>query len=380
MKRVAWIETLIVTTFLAACNANSHVTTEETSDQSLPVTELILKDTTLHHEYVTDIQAVQNVEIRARVPGFLEDIYVDEGQQVKKGQPLFRINAEEYKAQEAKANANLESAIAEAKATELEVDRVRILVDKDIISQSELEVAKAKNQAARARIEEARSAASNAAIRLSYTYIRAPFDGLIDRIPLKVGSLIEEGTLLTTVSDISSIYAYFNVSEREYLEYTKSRLEDRVNSSNVVNLVLADGTRYPYEGKVETMEGEFEASTGSIAFRAHFPNPEQMLKHGATGKVRLTNKIKDALIVPQKAVFEIQDKNYVFVVDSTNTVRMQSFSPASRFSYFYIVNSGLKPGDRVVYEGVQSIRDGAVIKPEFVVMDSLLASAPRTAF
>jgi membrane fusion protein (multidrug efflux system) len=349
---------------------------EKINDKTLPVTRLITKDTALVHQYVADIQALRNVEIRARVAGFLEKIYVDEGQKVRKGQLLFRINAEEYQARLAKAKATLESAQAQSKTAELEVYQVGMLVAKKVISKTELDVAKAKRKAALAKIEEARSALANASIRLSYTNIRAPFNGIMNRIPLKAGSLIEEGALLTTVSDIRSVYAYFNVSEGEYLEYLKARQRHPQQNNAVVQLQLADGTGYSHAGKIETVEGEFDAGTGSIAFRARFPNPDKLLKHGATGTVRLANRIEDALIVPQKAVFEIQDRNYVFIVDSTNTIRMQHFVPQARFSHFYVVKSGLNTGDVIVYEGIRNIQDGLHIVPEMVPMDSLLAIAP----
>ncbi|WKN32462.1 efflux RND transporter periplasmic adaptor subunit [Porifericola rhodea] len=366
----------VLAVWAVGCTESDQNVNNNVEVKSLPVTEIMMKDTTIYHSYVADIQAVQNVELRARVQGFLERIYVDEGQEVKKGQLLFKINDEEYKAELAKSKANLKSAIAEAKASELEVDRLRVLVDKNVISKTELEVAIAKMDAVKARIEEARSAEVNAAMRLSYTSIRAPFDGIIDRIPLKTGSLIDHGTLLTTASDISSVYVYFNVSEGEYLEYVKSKIEKPTEKSDIVSLSLADGSTYPYKGSIETMEGEFKASTGSIAFRAQFPNPDKILKHGATGRISLSNTINNAVMVPQKAVFEIQDKNFVFVVDANNQVRMRNFIPKTRFSHYYIVESGLKPGDKVVYEGIQNIRDGMQIAPQPVRMDSLIALNP----
>lgn len=373
-KCIQWVTFFMVVSCFAACTADKRNERKKTADQTLPVTEIMVKDTIINREYVADIQAVRNVELRARVSGFLERAYVDEGQEVKKGQILFRINDEEYKADLAEATANLTSAIAEAKASELEADRIRVLVDKEVISNTELEVAQAKLNAAKAKIEEARSAEANASVRLSYTSIRSPFDGIVDRIPLKIGSLIENGTLLTTVSDLESIYTYFNVSEREYLEYVKTRDQNPKEDNSIVRLVLADGSIYPHKGKIETMEGEFKMGTGSIAFRAHFPNPEKILKHGATGKISLSNTIHNALMVPQKAVFEIQDKNFVFVVDDNDHVSMRSFTPKIRFSHYYIVESGLQAGERVVYEGIQNITDGMKITPQPVGMDSVIAS------
>ena len=355
------------------CSEGQPATAVAPDPPTLPVTTVEARDTVIYRSYVADVQAVRNVELRARVPGFLEKIYVDEGQPVKHRQRLFKISEEEYAAELAKAKANLQSAIAQAKASQLEVDRLRVLVDKNILAESELEVALAKLDAVKSRIEEARSAEVNATMRLSYTSIRAPFDGIIDRIPLKTGSLIDHGTLLTTVSDVSSVYVYFNVSEGEYLEYVKSKGDDTTQSQRAVRLILADGSPYPHEGAIETMEGEFKASTGSIAFRARFPNPEKLLKHRATGRISLSNVLRDALMVPQKAVFEIQDKNYVFVVDEQNQVHQRNFVPKLRFSYYYVVASGLEAGDRIVYEGIQNLRDGMQINPEPVAMDSLVA-------
>lgn len=340
--------------------------------KTLPVTTLVTKDTLLHRSYVTDIQAVQNVEIRARVNGFLDKIYIDEGQEVKKGQLLFGISDAEYRAELTKAKAVLSSMIAESKSAALETDRVKLLVDKKVVAASELEVANARLDAAQAKIEEARSAVANAEMHLSFTSIRAPFDGIIDRIPLKKGSLISEGTLMTTVSDTREIYAYFNVSETEYLQYNKA-IAKGDNSYRQVSLVLADGADYNHPGKIETIEGEFEENTGSIAFRARFPNPSKLLKHGASGTVKLTSEMDSVIIIPQKAVFEMQDKNYVFVVDAGNKVKMRNFIPQARFSHFYIVQSGLRAGERIVCEGVRNIRDGAGIVPHQVPMDSLLS-------
>ena len=376
--KVVGLKVLLLSIILSGCGSDRKAVEnlENEEARKLPVTSLITKDITLHHEYVADIQAHQNVEIRARIEGYLENIYVDEGQIVKKGQPLFRINDEEFKANLAKAKANLETAIAEAKAKELEVDRLKVLVDKKVISATELEVAKAMLKAAKARIDEARSAHSNAQIKFSYTYVRAPFDGIIDRIPLKIGSLINEGALLTTVSDNESFYAYFNVSESEYLEYVKARRQNPEEDHNEVELILADGSKYPHKGKIETMEGEFEAGTGSIAFRAHFPNPHKVLKHNSSGKIRLTNTIEDALLIPQKAAFSIQDKNFVYVVGKDNRVYMRSFVPKTRFSYFYLIEGGLEPGESIVYEGIQNIRNGVAIEPVTVAMDSLIATVP----
>ena len=359
---------------LASCGTNSQADSPATTEADileLPVTRLTARDTVLTREYVADVQAVRNVELRARVRGFLDKIYVDEGKPVKKGQPLFQINDAEYRTRLARARATLSNATAQARVANLELDRVKMLTEKNVISKTELDVAKAKLTAAQSTIQEARSAASNAELMLSYTTIRAPFDGMVNRELLKVGSLIDDSTLLTTVSDTRAVFAYFNVSEAEYLEFAKTRQQNPARSTNKVHLVLADGTTYPQPGTVETVEGQFQSSTGSIAFRARFDNPKQLLRHGATGKVRLTNTVPDAVLVPQKAVFEMQDQNYVYVVDNKGTVHQKNFVPKSRLSAFYVVQSGLEPGEQVVCEGTQDLRDGNRIKPRPVTLKSL---------
>ncbi len=362
----------MLSAFLAGCSAESKENKKNArlEIEEVPVLQLVERQTDLHREYVGDINAIRNVQIYARVKGYLEQIYVDEGHEVRKGQILFRINDEEYEVERAKAKAMLQSAIAEAKAAELEVSRIKLLVDKKIISKIEWEVAEAGLLAAQAHIEQAKTAESNAAIHLARTRIRAPFDGVINRIPYKPGSLIDEGTLLTTVSDARKVYVYFKVSENEYLEYTKSSRENISGKSGLVELKLADGSPFPDKGQIQTMEGEFDEGTGSIAFRAQFPNAGKLLKHGSSGTIRLTNTVDDAILVPQKAVFEIQDKSYVYVVDSSNHVKMTSFVPKSRFANYYVVNSGLQAGDRIVFEGIQSLKDGVKIKPKSVTIPS----------
>jgi membrane fusion protein (multidrug efflux system) len=257
--------------------------------------------------------------------------------------------------------------MAAVRTAELEMKRVKILVDKKVIANAEYELAEAKLHAAEAGVNEARSQEESARIKITHTYIRAPFNGVIDRIPFKTGSLVSEGNLLTTVSNLDAIYAYFNVSENEYLHYAKTK--ELSKELREVTLVLADGSPYPYKGQVETMENVFDENTGSIAFRARFPNPEKLLRHGATGKVELTTKVKGALMVPQKAVFEIQDKNYVFLLGKDHVVKMTNFIPQTRVSDLFIVQSGLSEGDNIVYEGIQQVRDGMEIHPVMIKKD-----------
>ncbi len=362
----------VIIVVVAGCTTGNSTNKKNDELPVLPVIQLIAGDTILQQGYVADIHALQNVEIRSKVQGYLEHIYVDEGKSVSKGQPLFKLNDQQYQLNLTKASAGVASADAEVHAAELEIKRIQVLVDKKIISKTELELAQSKLKGAQARLSEARAHEGEATLRISYTLIRAPFNGVIDRIPLKLGSLVNESDLLTSVSDLSEVNAYFNVSENEYLEYAREIRKKGYVEENKVNLILSDGTIYSSSGKIETLEGEFDKGTGSIAFRARFPNPDKILKHGSTGKVSLTTKVDNALLVPQKAVFDIQDKNYVFVVNADSTVKMKTFVPRTRIDDYFLVESGLSAGDRIVYEGVQNIRDGMRIRPNMILRDSLL--------
>jgi membrane fusion protein (multidrug efflux system) len=375
MKHYISIGLLVVVVAFIETGCASYGAPDKIKEDTLqlPVMTLAGKDTVLQTAYVADIQAVKNIEVRARVKGFLQEIFVDEGKPVTKGQLLFKINDEEFKVSLSRAKAALANAIADAKSSEVEVGRVKLLVDKNVISASELEVAKSKLAADLASIEEARTSVQSAENHLSYTSVRAPFDGIVDRIPLKGGSLIDEGTLLTSLSDISSMYAYFSRPENEYLQYERTRQASGQLNSDSVRLVLADGSNYSHKGKIETLEAEIEQNTGSIDFRARFPNPQKLLRHGASGKLFLSTKAGNVILVPQKSVFDIQDKSYVYLVDKDNKLHMHSFVPLTRFSHYYIVKEGLKADDRILYEGVQRVKDGMTINPKPVTGDGTVA-------
>ena len=361
--RIQWQALAFAAVVIAGC-ASKATENEKITATEVPVIKLQPADTAFHLDYVADIQSVKNVEIRAKVDGFLEKIYVDEGSPVRKGQLLFQISNRELTNDLNKAQASVQSARAAAKIAELEMERVKILVDKKVIAKSELDLANARVDDAQAKVSEAIADVAAVQTKISYLSIRSPFNGIIDRIPMKSGSLIADGTLLTTLSDNNQMYAYFNVSENEYLQHLKA-VSDRLKENSAATLVLSDGTHYTHTGLIETQEAEFSENTGSIAFRAKFPNPDHLLKHGSSGKIQLLTNLEDKLLVPQKAVLEIQDKSFVFVVGADNKVRMQSFVPKLRVADYFVVDSGLNPGDAIVYEGVQNLREGSLVTPKF---------------
>ncbi|MFD1771851.1 efflux RND transporter periplasmic adaptor subunit [Sphingobacterium suaedae] len=345
-----------------SCTVNSTESKSEPVRQ-VPVAGLTVMDTTIYKEYIADIQATRNVELRSRLSGFLEKIYVDEGAIVNAGQVLFKMNDEEYKADFAKAQAALNIAIAEAKKVELEKERTKKLVEKNIVSKTEQELIAVQYKAALSKVEEAKAVVNQTQTKLAQTLIRAPFNGRIDRIQLKAGSLLEEGSLITTISDLNALNVYFDISESEYLNLA-SDSNFRSNSfKRQVKLILANGQEYPHTGVAQIVESEFEPNTGSISLRAKFPNTDGLLKHGASGKIGVPISTGSTKFVHQKSVLEIQDKTYVYVVNDDKTVKMVPFRSGQRIGHYYIVEEGLENDQRIVFEGVQGLRDGMTIQP-----------------
>jgi membrane fusion protein (multidrug efflux system) len=336
---------------LASCKSEEKAKEEAVT---YAVTMPLKVDTSFVKEYVSQIRSVRNIEIRAQEKGYLQNIYVDEGRFVKAGQLLFRIMPKIYEAEVLKAE-------AETKAAWIELQNTKTLADKNVVSKNELAMAQAKLDGANAELKLAR-------LHLSFTEIRAPFDGTIDRIPLKLGSLVDEGELLTSLSDNSQMFAYFNVSEPEYLDY-QSHSADR--GSSKVNLLLANSQPLPVSGQVETIESEFNNETGNIAFRARFPNPNRLLRNGETGKVQMVVPLRNALVIPQKATFEIQDKKFVFVVDKAGVVHSRNITVSGQMPDLFVVTSGLGTDDRILLEGVQKVKDDNKIQATYI--------DPRTA-
>ncbi|MBA4299881.1 MAG: efflux transporter periplasmic adaptor subunit [Cyclobacterium sp.] len=351
---------------LSSCTKGNSKNKIEKEVLNIPVLELQPQSVEVPQTYIADIQAIQFVEVRSKVAGFVDRIFVDEGQYVKKGQTLFQLSSTEYSEMVNSARANLAGAKAEQSASKVEIERLEILVNKKIISPSELELAKSKKAVADSQIAEAESMLKNAQTGLSYTTVKAPFDGIVDRIPHKTGSLVTENDLLTSITDISSVFAYYKVNENEYLTFMRNKIEGGADAfSEKLTLFLSDGEMYPHKGKLETTEGDIESGTGSIGFRVRFPNPDNLIKHGASGKIQMMSKLDQVFLIPQKSTFEIQDFTYVYVVDKENTVKVRSFKPIHRYKNFYIAE-GFEPGDRIVFEGIQQVKDGTKVVPQSV--------------
>ncbi|GAA3749743.1 MULTISPECIES: efflux RND transporter periplasmic adaptor subunit [Flavobacterium] len=345
MKKIIVFTGLMALVCLTSCTSKKE---EKEEVEKFTVTNPVKIDTSFTKEYVSQIKSVRNIELRAQEKGFLQNIYVDEGQFVKKGQLLFKIMPNMYQSELLKAQ-------AEQKSAEIELQNSKLLADKNIVSKNELSVAQAKLQSAKAEVALAK-------LHLSFTEIRAPFDGTIDRIPLKLGSLIDEGELLTSLSDNSQMFAYFNVSEPEYISY-ETNIKDRAD--NKVNLVLANGDIFKEKGNVEVIESEFNNETGNIAFRARFPNSGKLLRNGETGQVQMNVPLKNAIIIPQKATYEIQDKKYVFVIGKDDKVSSREITITGEIPDLYVIRSGITENDKILLEGVQKVKENDKIKYDY---------------
>lgn len=345
MKKIAVFTGLMAALFLVSCNSKKEEKEEVTK---FTVTNPVRIDTCFTKQYVTQIKSVRNIEIRTQEKGYLQKIYVDEGQYVKAGQVLFQIMPTQFQVELLKAQ-------AEAKGAEIELQNTKILVDKKIVSKNEQALAMAK-------LEQARAEVSLAKLHLSFTEIRAPFSGTIDRIPLKLGSLVDEGALLTSLSDNSQMFAYFNVSEPEYLNY-QTDVKDRGETK--VGLLLANEQLFKYKGNVEVIESEFNSETGNISFRARFPNSDKLLKNGESGEIQMIVPQHNALVIPQKATYEILDKKYVFVVDKNNVVKSREITITGEMPDLYVVKSGITENEKILLEGVQKVKEDDKIKYAF---------------
>jgi membrane fusion protein (multidrug efflux system) len=351
MKRIFMLISLFAILWATGCKTEKE---EKKHDTKFLVTNPVKLDTSITKEYVSQIHSIQHIELRAQERGYLEKIYVDEGQHVKKGQLLFKIMPKLYEAEMRKAR-------AEADFAEIEYKNTKRLADNKVVAQNELAMAKAK-------LDKAIAELSLAQVHLSFTEIRAPFDGIIDRFHVRLGSLVEEGDLLTNLSDNSKMWVYYNVPESEYLDY-KAKAD---NSKPKVSLMMANNKTFDYPGVVETIEGEFNSETGNIAFRATFPNPKGLLRHGETGNIQMTIPIKNAILIPQKATFEVLDKKYMYVVDKNNVVRSREVTIAAELPHLFVIQEGISLNDKILLEGIRLVKENDKIhykleKPETVM-------------
>ncbi|MEZ4447923.1 MAG: efflux RND transporter periplasmic adaptor subunit [Nannocystaceae bacterium] len=354
LRRGALVRVLLVLLMSLGLWGCTHPHEKQEERGVFAVTTPLRKDMELTREYVAQVHAIQHIEVRAQERGYLTEIFVDEGRLIEEGTKMFQIMPLLYKA-------DLQRADAEADMASIEYKNTKLLADKDIVSQAELALAAAKLNRAKAEVALAKT-------HMRLTEIRAPFSGLMDRFRVRLGSLVEEGELLTTLSDNRVLWIYFNVPEAEYLDYMASPDRDMV-----VKFKMANDRLFDQDGKVETIEADFDNTTGNIAFRATFPNPAGLLRHGETGNILVTTKYPNAQMIPQKATFEILDRRYVFVVDDEGTVHTRPITVAAEVPHAFIISEGLEDTDRVLLEGLRKVQDGGHVEAKYEEPDEVFS-------
>jgi len=358
MKRIPLL--IMMASLLITYTGCQHGDHENHEEIKFTVTSPIKRDTLVFNEYVCQIRSIQHIEMRALEKGYLQNIYVDEGQFVKKGQLMFQIMPMIYQAETQRAE-------AEIKFAEIEYLNTKSLADSNIVSPNELALSKA-------RLDKAKAELSLAQAHLGFTQIRAPFDGMMDKFHVRLGSLVDEGELLTTLADNSKMWVYFNVPEAEYLDYIT-----RAKSGNAlkVKLQMANNVMFDSEGVVETIEADFNNETGNIAFRATFPNPNRILRHGETGNILMPTVLRDAILIPQKATFEILDKKFCFVVNDEGVVQSREIKIAREMPHLYAVAEGVTLNDKILVEGLRKVKNNDQIKFNFVDQNHILADLTK---
>lgn len=379
MKRTApflylAIAGLLLLTSCGDDNSKQQAQGGQQGPKSVTVIKIPTRTVTTYKTYPTSIEGIINSEVRPKISGYITDVLVDEGQKVKKGQRLFKLETETLNQDAAAAQANVNAA-------QVEVDKLKPLVDKEIISSVQLETAKAQ-------LQQAKSSYNSVNANIGYANIRSSVDGYVGQIRLRKGNLVSPSGQkpLTTVSDISKVYAYFSMNEKEYLTFFQNgegkTREEKIKNLPEVILVLANGTEYSHKGKIETINSQIDKQTGSVSFRAIFDNPEQTLTNGSSGEIKVPQTYEDILVVPQKSTYQQQGRTYVMKVeqgDSTAKAVPQTIKIKDEHDNLYLVEEGVKKDDQIVAEGVDQIQSGTPIKPQEQPFDSI-AKPLKTVF
>lgn len=346
---------LLQVILFAACGGHAEEAHEGHELGRFPATRPLLTDTVVQRDYVCQVHSIQHIELRALEKGYLQDMLVDEGEQVREGQLMFRIRPVLYQAE-------VQRAQAEAQFAEIEYRNTKALADSNVVSPNELALAKA-------RLDKAQAELAAAQAHLGFTEITAPFSGIVGRFHVRKGSLLDEGELLTELSDNSTMWVYFNVPEAEYLDYRKRSL---AGTGTKLKLKMANGQLFDQPGEITAIESDFNNTTGNIAFRATFPNPQGLLRHGETGSILMDSELKGVLLIPQKATFEVLDHRYVFVIDKDDTLRQTRIETGPELQHIFTVTQGLTKDDRFLLEGLRKVKDGEKIEFDLAPPDSVL--------
>lgn len=371
--------TLITVLFYSCSNEKLQVSSPATP--SLPVISVGKSTESTYLEYPASVHGTVDLEIRPQIAGSIDRIYVNEGQRVKAGQPLFKINELPFLEALNNAKATLRAAEATVVNAQLEIDKLLPLVQNKVVSDIQLKSARTAISIANANVAQSKAGVAIAQINLGYTLIKAPVSGYIGRLPKKQGSLVSpsDPEPLTQLSDVHEVHVYFSLSEADFVglnaKYPSATTDGMIKKLPEVSLLLSDNTEYKQKGKIDMIDGQFDKNTGSITLRASFPNPSGLLRSGNTGKVRLSMEHTDAIVVPQSATIEIQDKVFLYTVGKDNKVVKQPIVILGASGDNYLVKEGVKYGDRIVSKGFENLKDGDTIIPEVLDEKTLKVAA-----
>lgn len=376
VSRVLTLLSLLIVLGLESCfNGKAKENDKIVKPLVLPVYTVDTSDAVTIKNYIGTIEGKVNVEVRPQVEGLLQEIYVDEGAFVEKGQKLFKVDASAYQEVLNNAIANQNVTKAKLQNAKLEIERLKPLVDNDVISEVKLKSAKSDYDVAKASLDQAAAAVRSAEINQGFTIISAPVSGYISRIPKRVGNLVSKSDKepLTVLSDVQDVYVYFSMNESDFLYFSKLKVkEDSINgiprSKNALRfpdatLILADGEEYTSKGVVDAINGQVDRTTGAISLRASFSNYNNILRNGSTGTLKISETKKNVIQIPQVATSELQDKTFVYILDNDNNVRRQAITISGSSKDNYIISSGLNVGDRIVTTGLDKISEGSKVMP-----------------
>lgn len=364
---------ILLLTIFASCGSDASGQNTAGTPPALPfpVVDVSLKTVTSYTSYPTNIEGIINSEVRAKITGYITDVLVDEGQKVKKGQALFRLETQTM-------SQDAEAAQASVNAAQVEVSKLKPLVEKNIISEVQLETANAK-------LQQAKSAYNSIAANIGYGTIVSPVDGYVGTIRYRKGSLVSPTNQnpLTTISDISKVFAYFSMNEKEYLDFLQNakgdNKEERIANFAEVTLVLANNREFEEKGKIETINSQVNPNTGTITFRALFNNSKGLLTTGNSGTIKVPTVFEDVIVVPQEATFEQQEVTFVYAVSEDNTVTSKAITISGNAGNLYILESGLEVGETIVAKGVGKLRNGSPIAPQKIDFEEV-AQLRKTEF
>lgn len=368
-----------------SCNepAQSATQSPAASPPTFPVITLSNQEIQGKDQYPAAIEGIENIEIRAKVDGYIQEIYVDEGQEVRKGQVLFKIETQALNQSAEAAESSIAVSESEVRLAEVEVEKLKPLVNKGIISVVQLEVAEANLAAAKSRLAQSKSSHQGILENIGYTQLRSPVNGVVGALPLRKGSLVGRSEVepLTTVSNISSVYAYFAMNEKDFLAFMDqaegASISDKLADFPEVELILANGKVYEHTGKIETITGQIDPRTGTITFRATFPNPDKKLRSGASGQISIPKIYDQVILVPEQSTYESQGRKFVYVLTQGNQLKSVPIEYTDIVNGLVVVASGLSAGDQILADGLGKVRNDMVIKPEAVDFSEF--SKPITA-